>query len=281
MKIFKTNPNFQRVGLNTNELLSLLIDNSKKFIDLPVYHLGNSKELRISNHPGILVQRFLPTVYSYRFNRAGVVAGTDIVRMNISSLFWQHLHDAGIKTCVLAVNENFALVTQERVPPVEIIVKAALIGTPTHIYYDLIGSTDRFGHVFVKNKLHKPYVRFDYRNPLMDKNGNRLKDEQLPLLLANRLIDIEMAEYTALQIFDVIQSICHRAKFEILDCCLFLNEAGNVLCGEISPDNMRIKSLSIGDDYDKDIWRKDGSPEMLLNRWLEFQHQLEIAHETN
>ncbi len=274
-QIFVDNPIFSRISLDADDLRELLAESSEWFSGLQLYHRGNSKEMLRTTVPGILIQRFLPTVYSYRSNRAGEVPGTDVVRMRISRFFWERLHGAGIATCVLAAGDEFALVTEELVPPVEVIVKAAFVGTPAHIYHGLIGMKDRQGKSFVKGATHPPYVRFDYRNPMTDERGERLRDEQLPLALAERLINPAAAEQTALRVFDVVERECQRAGFAVLDFCLFLNDNGDVLCGELSPDNMRVKSLAKAEDFDKDIWRKSGSPEMLLTRWRAFAQALE------
>ncbi len=276
-QVFDNNPKFRSVNMHAEALRELLAESGERFTELPKYHKGNSKEIRQTAAPNILIQRFLPTVYSYRSNRAGEVAGTDFMRMRISRFFWECLHRAGIKTCVLAAGDEFALVTEEQMPPVEVIVKAAFIGTPAHIYQGLVGMEDRQGHAFVKGETHPPYVRFDYRNPLSDEHGERLRDEQLPLALAERLIDTAAAEQTALRVFDLVGHECFRAGFTLLDFCLFLNENGDLLCGELSPDNMRVKSLAAAEDFDKDIWRKSGSSEMLLARWQAFALALEEA----
>ena len=277
MQIFTSNPVFIHAGVDADAADILLYESAELFSELPLYHRGNSKEMRRTPVPGILIQRFLPTVYSYRYNRAGEIPGTDALRMRISRFFWDRLRRAGLATCVLAAGDEFALVTEERVPPVEVIVKAALVGTPAHIYHGLIGRLDRQGRPFEKGEPHAPYVRFDYRNPLTDVHGDRLRDEQLPRALAERLMDTAPAERTALRVFDVVEQECRRAGFTVLDFCLFLNESGDVLCGEISPDNMRIKSLATQEDHDKDIWRKSGSPELLLARWRAFAEALEAV----
>ncbi len=275
--VLSNNQAFHRCGMNANFVTALLEKSSACFADLPLYHRGCSKEIHRTEVPGMLIQKYLPTVYSYRINRAGSVEGTDRVRMRISKIFWRHLHDAGIQTCVLAANDDYALVSEQRVPPVEVIVKASLVGTPAHIYDGLFEVEDRYGKPFIKGEAHAPYVRFDYRNPLMNSGGERMRDEQLPIFLAERLMDTSVAEQTALKVFEIVNARCREAGFEVLDFCLFLNDSGDVLCGEISPDNMRIKCLSAQEDYDKDIWRKEGSPEVLLARWIAFAEALEDA----
>ena len=77
----------------------------------------------------------------------------------------------------------------------------------------------------------------------------------------------------------MVNARCQKTGFEVLDFCLFLNESSDVLCGEISPDNMRIKCISVQEDYDKDIWRKNGSPDELLARWTALAKALEETSE--
>jgi phosphoribosylaminoimidazole-succinocarboxamide synthase len=274
-QIFADNPRFN------DPAPDLFRSARRQFSALPLYHLGRSKELRFTGQVGLLIQRFLPTLDSYTSNRAGSVPGTDRIRMAVSRIFWQRLHQAAIPTCVLQVEEEFALVTEERVPPVEVIVKAALVGTPAHIYHDLFARMDRFNMPFSKGERHQPYCRFDYRNPIMDDWGGRLRDEQLPLALADRFLDVAEAQITALRVFDLVQESCQKVGFRVLDLCLLLDEAGRVVCGELSPDNMRIKRLASGEDCDKDIWRRGGDPQELLARWRGFQEALEASHGTS
>jgi phosphoribosylaminoimidazole-succinocarboxamide synthase len=238
-----------------------------RYAELPLYCAGNSKELRSTAVPGILVGRFLPTLYSYTSNRAGIVPGTEKLRMNISRIARRHLHSIGVKTCYLACSEDFVLVSVEVVPPVEVIVKRALVGTPAHIYDGLFECSDRFDRPFVKGELHPAYVRFDYRNPLVTKNGDRLRDEMLPGPLADRLIDTKVASDLALRIAAAIEKLLGAAGLQLLDICLFLDETGTILCGEISPDNMRVKSSSDEGDFDKDLWRKNRPAKDIIAQW--------------
>jgi phosphoribosylaminoimidazole-succinocarboxamide synthase len=245
---------------------------------LPIHHAGQSKELRRTTAPGILIGRFLPTLYSFTINRAGVVPGTDRLRMKISRIFWRHLHRIGIATCYLAASADFVLVSEESIPPVEVIIKRALIGTPAHIYDGLFDRRDRFGRPFVKGEQHPSYVRFDYRNPLTSKSGDRLRDETLPLPLADRLIDTEAATASALKIAAAVDSVLNPVGLQMLDMCLFLNDTGNIFCGEISPDNMRIKHIRDGGDFDKDLWRKDRPAQEIVAQWGSLLSRLETAH---
>lgn len=263
------------------QLRKVWADAISSYSQLPLFCAGNSKELRWTGVPGILIGRFEPTLYSYTHNRAGVVAGTNALRLRISRIFWRHLHSIGIRTCYLACSADFVLVSQETIPPVEIIVKRALVGTPAHIYRGLFEHRDRFDQPFVRGEFHPAYVRFDYRNPLTSEGGERLRDEMLPEPLADRLIDTRSARDWALRISAAVETLLNRVGLQMLDICLFMDQSGTILCGEISPDNMRIKASSGTGDFDKDLWRKARPAEELTSKWEELLSRLDTANATD
>jgi phosphoribosylaminoimidazole-succinocarboxamide synthase len=275
--IFADNLAARGLALSADALAALWTESVAGYADLPPFCAGHSKELKRTAVPGLLIGRFLPTLYSYTSNRAGTVPGTDALRLLISRLFWRALHRRGIATCYLACSGDFVLLTQEELPPVEVVVKRALVGTPAHIYQGLFERRDRFGAPFVRGERHADYVRFDYRNPLTSPAGERLRDEMLPRPLAERLIDTKAATVSALAITAAVDALLAAAGLELLDICYFLDQSGAILCGEISPDNMRIKSHGPGGDFDKDLWRKQRPAHELIAQWSELLARLEAA----
>ncbi len=272
---FHQNPRLKTLTLNRGQLEQIFRREKENFRDLATFHKGNSLEIRKTSTPGILMEKFSPTIYSYTANRAGIIDETNFIRLAVSRIFWAQLNKGGVSTCALACEGDTVLVTQEVLPPVEIVVKGALIGTPAHVYHGIFQHSDRFGKPFVKGEGHAPYVRFDYRNPLQDDTGNRLRDECLPSALAERLINTKIAEQTALQVFKIVEQTLREVNMRVLDMCLFLNVTGEIVCGELSPDNMRIKDLQNTQDFDKDVWRKGKSSEELITKWTEIQARLE------
>jgi phosphoribosylaminoimidazole-succinocarboxamide synthase len=276
--LFSDNVAARRLPWSVAQLRDVWEESVSRYAELPLFCSGNSKELRCTSVPGLLIGRFLPTLYSYTQNRTGIVPGTDSLRMKISGIFWRHLHGIGVRTCYLACSGDFILVSQELIPPVEVIVKRALIGTPAHIYDRLFEQRDRFDKPFVKGERHPAYVRFDYRNPLTSAAGDRLRDEMLPLPLADRLIDTENATGLALKVSTAVEELLNAVGLQMLDICLFVDRSGTVLCGEISPDNMRIKSLESDADFDKDLWRKGRPAGELTAQWANLHSRLDAAH---
>jgi phosphoribosylaminoimidazole-succinocarboxamide synthase len=275
--VFADNIAAQAPAWSSAMLETLWSESVAGYADLPLLCCGNSKELRRTTVPGILLGRLLPTLYSYTSNRVGTVPGTDALRMKISRIFWRRLHRIGIGTCYLACSTHHILASEQAIPPVEVIVKRALVGTPAHIYHGLFERRDRFDRPFAKGEPHPAYVRFDYRNPLTATTGERLRDEMLPAPLAERLIDTKAAGDAALWITAEVDRLLNAAGFQVIDICLLFDDSGTVLCGEISPDNMRIKPLSRDGDFDKDIWRKNRPAEEVISQWTILLSQLEAA----
>lgn len=280
---FRENPRWLTAGLDERALRALHAEAVRRFDELPLVHRGESSELRRAPAPGILLQRMIPSLNSASQRRKGQIEGTVEARLATSSVLWRRLHRHGLATCHLTCDGAHLLITEERVPPVEVIVKAALIGTPTRRYHNLFAHTDRHGQPFVQHAPHEPYVRFDYRNPARDAAGEPVHDECLPLGLADRLIDTRAAERTALQIFALIEEALRAVQLTVLDACFVLDESGRVLCYELSPDNMRIKRTGWAsaprrdDEFDKDLWRDHAEDEQLLRQWSALARMLQAA----
>ncbi len=276
---FNSNPRLKTVTQDKGQLEHIFCRGKDRFDDLAIFHRGKSIEIRKTSTPGLLLERFSPTIYSYTANRVGVIDETNLIRMAVTRIFWSEINKKGISTCAIACEGDTALITEETIPPIEVVVKGALVGTPAHVYHGLFQHADKFGKLFVKGERHAPYVRFDYRNPLHDEAGNRLRDECLPLALAERFINTKVAEETVLQVFKVVAQTLQEVNMQVLDMCLFLNVTGEIICGELSPDNMRIKDLQNTQDFDKDVWRKGKSSEELLTKWHEIQARLEQKYD--
>ena len=283
--VFHANPRRRELVLSDTELASLCAESAVRFSDLPPHHLGESVHIRRTPVSGLSIQRLVPSLNSITFERKGTVVGTDRLRLDISEIFWTALHREGISTCHLARTDDHVLITEERAVPVEVIVKAALVGTPTRVYQGLVGRIDRFGQPFAEHGRHEPYVRFDYRNPLRGPNGQALRDECMPEALADRLIDTKEAARNALRIFEVVRARLSQIGFDVWDVCFLFDESGRVLCYEISPDNMRVKNAHwsadprAANEFDKDLWRRGTKTALLRSQWSTLYERLKETQE--
>lgn len=215
-------------------LLGLLMLTLVPFDALPTYFEGDSRILKKTEDPDILLAKLKPTVFSLADAGVVEVPGIDKVRTELNAYLCQLLHDNGVQTSTLTTEGDIITMRKERVPPIEVVVKAAHIGTPKHIYRGMSNYQTRLGRPISDGKRHTPYVRFDWRNPLPE------EDACMPDALADRFIDTEVAKRTALKAFGVLQNTLSRHGLELLDICFFMNESGDTICAEISTDNCRI-----------------------------------------
>lgn len=249
-----------------NDLGSAVLKARETFDFLPTLVEGESKIVKSMSNDLVII-KLKPTLFSHSANRAAVVEGSDSLRLKISCILWRQLLAAGIDVSVLAVGPDYYVSRKVNAPPIEVVVKAAHVGTPKHLYHTMDAYTTRYGQKIMAETRHAPYVRFDWRNPLPH------KDECMPLWLADQFIDTRSAELVALKSFTVLARFLESRGIHLLDICFFISCDGTSVFGEISPDCMRAKYAD--DDLDKDLWRRGKDRETILNRWGKFLRLVE------
>jgi phosphoribosylaminoimidazole-succinocarboxamide synthase len=254
------------MGIGSKAAARYADDINSKFDSLELVQEGESKIIRRVDDATLAI-RLKPTVYSFTHQRYGEVPGTEILRLKASIVLWQKLIDAGIPVPVVAASDACYLCKDVDAPPIEVIVKSFYVGTPKHLYRGLTTTKTRHARFIEVGSRHEPYVRFDWRNPLPD------KDECLPIWLADQFIDTSKAELLALKAFDVLSFFLSSRGIEIQDICFFIDAAGSCIFGEISPDCMRVKYR--GGDLDKDLWRDGKTAEDIISRWSTFVRLIE------
>lgn len=250
---------------------------------LPLLNRGESKEIRIIDDDHVMV-RMIPSLYSYSQNRSAMIEGTDAARLESFRILTAVLTDAGLRTATVAFGPDYYVTRRLRVkgvdlvPPIEVIVKARHVGTPKHTLYRISDHPTRDGTRIEAGQAHLPYVRFDYTNPLQDSEGRRLRDECLPNGLADRFIDTVTAERTAMAAFCALFRALSRYGIRLDDICLKIDQTGEVIFGEISPDCMRAVWVGIaadffgtsGEDRSKDTFRAGSRPQDVLRTYERF-----------
>ncbi|MGB4762629.1 MAG: hypothetical protein WBP12_04740 [Candidatus Saccharimonas sp.] len=272
----------------------------QQFRKLPLVVEGESKEVRYVGNGEVII-RLKPTVYSYTYNRGGEIPGSDVARLRAIQLLLPILRNAGIEHTYLEVNDRWVhsqLVLQPavagdpepftphdltpaqlaelpRATPLEIVVKARHSGTPKHRYYRLSDYPTREGGHIQPDQLYPcPIVRFDWRNPLVDEQGNRLADEVVPEPMAEWFCDTTATRYTAERAFKALSEQLASKGLDLWDICFFIAEDGQTMFGEVSPDCLRVRAHD-GSALDKDVWRAGGSSEHVLAKWQQFVELLE------
>lgn len=275
-----------------------------EFDVLPFITEGNSKVVRYIGH-GVCAIKLKPTIYSYTYNRVGEVAGTDTIRLRAASVFTRVLKEAGVDHAYLSVDgcvmrsglaiemldDNFlfrptdmtdaAFLALPQIPPIEVIVKGLHTGTPKHRYHGIERRRTRTGGVirpeeeFYTPSLIHPgeapyrfsYVRYDWRNPNEDETGKRLCDEVMPDELAELYIRTHAARNTANAAFTAINDFLIPRGIEMVDVCFIISQDGRTILSEVSPDCGRFRQVDDGMSLDKDVWRRGGTSEMVIEKW--------------
>ena len=272
----------------------------EEFDQLPLVIRGASKEVRYAGN-GLVVIRYLPSIYSMTHNRCADVEGSQTIRLRAMKTFLEVVRAAGLQHAYQQINERFVLsklVMPHQVefdkygippfvpedldeaamralphaPPIEIIVKRMHMGTSKHRLIGMSGTRVRHDHplfggfmIEADGAYPSSIVRFDWRNPLEHK-GKRVADEALPSDIADYFIDVRKAERSARQVFSTLQDYLAVRDIVICDLCLFIDQAGTLVYGEITPDCGRFRHFVLG-ELDKDVWCAGGSSELVLQKW--------------
>lgn len=271
----------------------------KKFKSLPLVIEGESKEIRYLGKGEVAI-KLKPTVYSYTYNRTGIIEGSDKARMECIKSTLPEIKKAGINHSYLYFEGDYIIsklvlqpktlnngdqfmpkdLTKEeinslpRANPVEVVVKKRHAGTPKHRYYKFNEYPTRKSTYIMPDDLYPELVvRFDWRNPMKSAEGERLADEAMPEQVANWFIDVKEARKTALKTFKVLSKQFSDKGIDLWDICFFIAEDGKTVFGEISPDCMRVRAKD-GSSLDKDVWRLGGSAENVLAKWQTFSEIL-------
>src|SRR6185369_15506851 len=104
-------------------MVDIEILSDAEFDALPLVIEGESKIVRSAGN-GQAIIKFKPTIYSFTANRAGVVPGSDLLRLRASSIFIEALRAGGIKHAYQKINDRFVL--SDLIvdpPPIEVVVK--------------------------------------------------------------------------------------------------------------------------------------------------------------
>ncbi|MGV2187382.1 hypothetical protein [Rhizobium rhizogenes] len=257
--------------------------------ELTVLRKGESKDIRIVNDDHVMV-RMIPSLYSYTHNRSAMIEGTDSSRLVSFEKITKILQTSGIQVAAIAFGDDYYVTRRlkkegmDYVPPVEVIVKARHVGTPKHNLYQIADYKTLRGDVFLPDRPHAPYVRFDYTNPLLDAENKRLRDECIPSQLAAHFMDAAAAEQTALTAFCALYGHLSRCGVRLDDICFKIDHTGRMIFGEVSPDCMR--AVWVGDEPDffglggvdtsKDTFRAGSSEEEVKARYQRFVDLLDI-----
>lgn len=293
----------------TIQEISLSVINKKldDFIETPVLE-GESKQFfQINGLEKIAFVKLKSTLYSFTHNRYGSVEKSDELRSKFWKLFSNKLNNSIIEfeldninfdskkiNCIayeyVLENKEFKLLSNcigsiviknqeynivvfdKKIPNIEIVWKKYLFGTMKHCLLGiekepLMDNSNK--HIMYEGLLPKDIVRFDWRNPLPN------KDECIPEDFAAFYINTVNAKRTARLVSYLLNSILLESDFYLVDLCYFMDYSGLSIKSEITPDGMRIRSRGDNNSYDKDLWRNGQEKKVLIEVWKELLSALE------
>ncbi|MCA9309238.1 hypothetical protein KC973_02580 [Candidatus Saccharibacteria bacterium] len=276
--------------------------NLNEFRQLKLVVEGESKEIRYIGQGKVAIL-LKPTIYSYTHNRCSEIPGSDVLRLKTTQLIAEELKKHGVKHAYTEFTDQFIiadlvlapepgafrpddlseteLAKLPIAPPIEVVVKSRHVGTPKHRYYQFERYPLRSDHPAFDSLQIKPedsypetVVRFDWRNPMHDEDGNRLADEVLSEQMADWFINVKQATITATRAYEVIRAQLARKGIDLWDICFFVSQDGTTLFGEISQDCGRYRLFEGATSLDKDVWRAGGSAPHVLKKWEQFYQLL-------
>jgi phosphoribosylaminoimidazole-succinocarboxamide synthase len=261
------------------------------FEALPLLVEGESKIVRKWTEKVVVIQ-FKPTVYSFTANRYGEAPGSDIIRLKFTAAVFRLMASTRFNVGAIPQSAFLAEIESPRHGPLlverkvadcnlEVRIKRYHIGSPVHRYRytERYQSAQNNGPITRWSRLDFPVVCFDWRHPLFDEDDNRLADEPLSDdYAALWMYDVGYAKEMARQTFIWLERIYEDAGIRLIDMCIFIDQEGRTIYGEISPDCMRVR-LDLGDPAraeaaDKDLWRSGRTPEALRRRYEELYLRL-------
>lgn len=259
---------------------------------------GESKKFFKHKEAELALVELKPTLYSFTFNRCGVVKGTDIPRLHIWDYLGYYINMQinqpqfnFIKQHKLALNDYFVMsdilttitieqteyavvIFHDAIPNIEIVWKNYLVGTMKHNLINCDKFKDKHNNIInYEDKLPNDIVRFDWRNPFENNEGKRCKDECIPTDYANFYINTTTAEVLCRETSRTIDIIFNKLNLKLVDICYFMDYPGITLTSEISPDCMRLKGQD-GSSHDKDLWRMGKDAKTLMTTWTTLDRNL-------
>jgi hypothetical protein len=270
-----------QLKLITPDILEQIHINLKPIAELKEICRGESKIVYKLDENFELIE-LIPSIYSHKKQRAGIVNGSDVVRLDMSRNLLNLLafHGNGIDKCHNWVyignfdgfySKDYVLtrrLDKNQDLPVEVVCKTKLQGSDKYRYTGL----EKY---LVDNPNYpEPCVRFDWRNPNSHPEGDVCVSERL---LGQLGYNCQKAQKLALNVFEVLVRVFKKEMgIQLDDMCFFITRDGTCIYSEISQDNARYKKD--GDDYDKDIWRAGGSSELILEKYKLIANHVSDAH---
>ena len=232
-------------------------------MSLRLLHEGKSKRVYVKN--GVLVLEFKDEVTAGDGARRDLVPGKGVVNARISAHLFSILENAGIETHFIEYDGCRSIVVKKLdMLPLEVVVR-------NYAYGSLLKRLPLFKPM---QRLEPPIVELHYKDDALH-DPLVTEDDVLRAGIVTRQKLGEMKKL-ALEVNDVLSRYLAGKGLVLVDMKLEfgLDPEGRVLLAdEITGDTMRILTRD-GRHLDKEVYRRGGSPQQLLETYLELAEKL-------
>ena len=196
------------------------------------------------------------------------VEGKGEVCCQISTVLFKMLEKRAVKTHYLNMPTHKAMTCKKvDIIPIEVVVRNAATGSIVR---------DTFG-IEEGTKFEHPVVEYYLKSD--EKDDPLLTYRRINLMGYGK--ELKEFEYRAQWINKELKKIFHSMSLDLIDFKLEFgyDAKGNLLLAdELSPDGMRLWNQGTKESYDKDIFRKEGDGEKMIEKYKEILGSLLQIH---
>ena len=235
-------------------------------LELRFLREGKSKRIYVKNED-MLVLEFKDYVTAFDGARKDDVVGKGVINARISAYLFRKLEESGIKTHFVEYDGCRRLIVRRlEMIPLEVIVR-------NYAYGSLLKRMPLFKPL---DKLEPPIVEFHYKDDSLHDPLVLREDVVRAGLLAED--EVEEVIDTSLRVSEVLSKIFESRGLKFIDVKFEFgrNKDGElVLADEITGDSFRVID-SEGRHLDKEVYRRGGTPQELISRYMELLSKLGI-----
>ncbi len=241
-------------------------DTTEMKLGLKILREGKSKRIYVKDEH-TLVLEFKDFVTAFDGARKDNVVGKGVINARISAYLFRKLEESGIKTHFIEYDGcRRLLVKRLEMIPLEVIVR-------NYAYGSLLKRMPLFRSL---DKLEPPIVEFHYKDDALHDPLVLREDVVRAGLLAEG--EVEEVIETSLRINEVLSKIFESKGLKFIDVKFEFGKDKDgelVLADEITSDSFRVID-SEGRHLDKEVYRRGGSPQELISRYMELLDKLGI-----
>ncbi|HIL15962.1 MAG TPA: phosphoribosylaminoimidazolesuccinocarboxamide synthase [Deltaproteobacteria bacterium] len=209
---------------------------------------GKAKKIFTTDHPEVVRIAYKNDTTAFNGEKFEKLAGKGRLNNEISSFFFEHLHQQGIRNhFVEKLSATEQLVRRVEIIPLEVVTRNIAAGS----------LSKRTGWEEGK-KLPAPLVEFYYKND--DLGDPLLADVHIDMLGLASESELAELRQRGLGINDCLQQLLEPCGILLVDCKLEFGrdaEGNLLLADEISPDTCRFWDVVTQEKLDKDRFRRD------------------------